>query len=89
MTKDEIIALTLQQMGPDPGYEHVVIGELQKKLPEREIKTCADFRHLKIECCDSCHTAYPHYDMYLIALADGSLAWVCCPLQRLLSRGKR
>ena len=42
-----------------------------------EIKTCEDFRHLNVECCDTCHNFYPHYEMKVIELPDGSPAWVC------------
>lgn len=42
-----------------------------------EIKTCEDFRHLNVECCETCHNFYAHYEMKVIQLPDGSPAWVC------------
>ena len=80
MTKTEIIAQTLRVMklNDEPDYHTIVVAELQRKLPEGvEIKTCEDFRHLNVECCDTCHNFYPHYEMSVIQLPDGSPAWVC------------
>ncbi len=54
-----------------------LIAELQKRLPETDIKTCQDFQHLGVNCCDTCHTFYPHYEMSVIDLPDGAKAWVC------------
>ena len=92
MTKNEIIEKTLKEIGPrlkkhEVPYreasdrEQIVITELQKRLPETDIKTCEDFRHLNVTCCDTCHTFYPHYEMNLIDLADGAKAWVCDPVK--------
>ncbi len=36
-----------------------------------------DFKDLNVECCETCHEFYPHYDMSLIELPDGAKAWVC------------
>ncbi len=80
MTKAEIIAQTLRVMklNDEPDYHTIVVAELQRKLPEGvEIKTCEDFPHLDVECCDTCHNFYPHYEMRVIQLPDGSPAWVC------------
>jgi hypothetical protein len=80
VTKAEIIAETLRaaKLDDEPDYQPIVIAELQRKLPEGvEIKTCEDFKHLNVECCDTCHNFYPHYEMRLIELPDGSPAWVC------------
>lgn len=80
MTKAEIIAQTLRVMklNDEPDYHTIAVAELQRKLPESmEIKTCEDFRHLNVECCDTCHNFYPHYEMRVIQLPDGSPAWVC------------
>jgi hypothetical protein len=80
VTKAEIIAETLRaaKLDDEPDYQTIVIAELQRKLPEGvEIKTCEDFKHLNVECCDTCHNFYPHYEMRLIELPDGSPAWVC------------
>jgi hypothetical protein len=80
MTKAEIIAETLGSMNlsDEPDYKTIVIAELQRKLPEGvEIKTCKDFKHLNVVCCDTCHNFYPHYEMKVIKLPDRSPAWVC------------
>ena len=97
MTKAEIIAKTLGSMklNDEPDYQTIVIAELQRKLPAGvEIKTCEDFRHLGVECCDTCHNFYPHYEMQVIQLPDGSPAWVCDTgevgdLSRTMSRTTR
>jgi hypothetical protein len=88
MTKSDIIEKTLKEIGPrleeheelyseQPDREKIVIDELQKRLPDTDIKTCEDFRHLNVTCCDTCHTFYPHYEMSLIDLPGGAKAWVC------------
>lgn len=78
MTKNEIIEKSLKEMRPfDPNYEEIVVAELQRRLPDTEIKTCADFEHLNTACCNECHTSYAHYEMKLINLPDGTPAWVC------------
>jgi hypothetical protein len=70
VTKNEIIEKTLKEIGPrldehevpyseEPDREEIVIAELQKRLPETGIKTCEDFRHLNVRCCNTCHTFYP------------------------------
>jgi len=48
MTEAEIIGKILRDMEPmllesEPAYEEVVIAELNRRLPETEIKTCEDF----------------------------------------------
>jgi hypothetical protein len=58
-----------------------VIAELNEQLPEGEIKTCEDFKHLNVECCETCHRYYPHYDVKLVSLPDGSTAWICCTVR--------
>jgi hypothetical protein len=89
MTRQEIIELTLQQVeyrrcSTPEGIEandEIVIPELDRRLPEGDIKTCEDFKYLNVECCDTCHTFYPHYDMYLVTLPDCSRAWICCTVR--------
>jgi hypothetical protein len=77
MTKNEIIEKTLKDIGPlEPDDTEIVLAELQRRLPDAEIKTCDDLKHLNAKCCETCHT-YPHYDMNLIDLPDGAKAWVC------------
>ncbi len=57
MTKADIIAKTLKECrcpldigepltGDEPDYEEIVIAELSRRLPDTDIKTCEDFRHL-------------------------------------------
>jgi hypothetical protein len=69
-------------------YNLIVIQELFERLPEVELRTCADFAHLGVECCDTCHYFYPHYDMYVEDLSDGGKAWICCAVSRAL-RGEK
>jgi len=64
--------------GDEPDYEEHVLETLHEKLPEGvDIKTCDDFKQLGVECCETCHRDYPHYEMSLIDLPDGGKAWVC------------
>ena len=92
MTKAEIISKTLREMEPsppeneppysdEPDYEETVVTELNQRLPDTDIKTCEDFRHLNVQCCEICHECYPHYEMSLIDLPDGAKAWVCDPIR--------
>jgi hypothetical protein len=88
VTKADIIAKTLKDMGPfllqheppysdEPDGEEIVIAELQRRLPEKvDIKTCEDFWYLHVECCGICHECY-HYEMSLLDLPNGAKAWVC------------
>ena len=91
VTKNEIIEKTLKEIGPrleeheepyseEPDFEEIVIAELQGKLPDTDIKTYEDFRHLNVECCELCHECFPQYQMNLIDLPDGAQAWVCDPI---------
>ncbi|MGA3107140.1 MAG: hypothetical protein ABSD53_21875 [Terriglobales bacterium] len=95
MTKAEIIAQTLESMNlnDEPEYQTIVIAELDWKLPDGvEIKTCEDFRHLNVKCCDTCHNFYPHYEMKVIELPDGSPAWVAAcswTRRRVMAEGDR
>lgn len=87
MLKAEIISKTLNGMNlalpaqesysDEPEYEEDVIKTLETRLPDVDIKTCQDFKHLNVECCETCHEFYPHYDMSLIELPDGRKGWVC------------
>jgi hypothetical protein len=82
MTKNEIIEKTLNEIRPfDSNYEGTIIAELQRRLPDTDIKTCDDFKHLNIAGCEECHTSYAHYEMKLIDLPDGTKAWVCDPVE--------
>jgi hypothetical protein len=97
MTKNEIIATTLQAMGlprapeqeepfnDEPDDEELIIAELQLILPATDIKTCGDFKHLNVTCCEICHPFYPIYDMSVIELPGGDQAWVCCSVRSALT----
>jgi hypothetical protein len=87
MTKVEIISQTLKNIGVSPTQgkllfdgeqdeEAFIISVLRDVLPEGDIKTCEDFRHLEVDCCNLCHE-HSHYDMSVIKLPDGEKAWVC------------
>ncbi len=92
MTKDEIIAKTLRELklmplenqppsGNDQELIDYVTAELQGKLPDGvDIKTCEDFKHFNVECCETCHQL-PDTEMYVIDLRDGGKAWVCDQVQ--------
>jgi len=98
MTKNEIIDATLKAMREDQGllaigeaddddtneYEAIVIATLMERLPEGDVRTCDNFRHLGVECCNICHTFYAHYDMYLETGPDGNHAWICCSVRSSL-----
>jgi hypothetical protein len=89
MTKNEIIEKTLRDMeltppkretpfSDEPDDEEFVVSVLQDSLPaDLDIRTCNDFRHLNVECCETCHNFYPHYEMSLVDLPGGGKAWVC------------
>jgi hypothetical protein len=84
VTKNDIIEKTLREIVPriEESEELCsVIADLRERLPDTDIKTCEEFRHLNVTCCDTCHTFYPHYEMSLIDLPDGAKAWVCDPVK--------
>jgi hypothetical protein len=97
MTKQDLIELTLKTMHnsrysnptEEPGgqdadeYDEVVLTALTERLPEGDIKTCEDLS-LGVECCETCHTFYPHYEMYFETLPGGGSAWICCGVRRAL-----
>jgi hypothetical protein len=67
-------------------YPAIITDELERRLTDHEYLTCTSFDHLDVNCCASCHTGYPHYDMYDVTLDDGRHAWVCCPIRNILMR---
>jgi len=89
MRKAETISKMLREMGgislqteppfsDEPDEEESIISVLQDSLPaDLDIRTCEDFRHLNVECCETCHNSYPHYEMSLVDLPNGAKAWVC------------
>jgi hypothetical protein len=89
MTRAELIVRSLEEMGLLSLSEqdaqkiwciHILIAELQRRLPDSEIVTCGAFRDLKVGCCDVCHTD-PLHGMTLLDLPDGSTAWLCCAVE--------
>jgi hypothetical protein len=103
MKKSEIISRTLKEFWNEP-YEDgdtpleevdaenpivvALIAALKSADPDAEVQTCDDFSHFRIECCDTCHPSYPHYDMALIDLEGGGNAWICCALDSALNPGE-
>jgi hypothetical protein len=69
-------------------YEEIICTVLSGKLaslrPDEMVLTCDDFRHLGIECCETCHTFYPHDEMDLIHVGSVGEAWLCCALGAVL-----
>ena len=65
-----------------------MIAAMKERLPERDFRTCADFGELGVECCHTCHTLYPHHEMYIEDLPDGNKAWLCCFVHSAL-RGEK
>lgn len=60
-------------------------GILQDAGPGADIRTCADFIHLNVECCDTCHSFGFPYDMSpMVELKAGGHAWICCAIERAL-----
>jgi hypothetical protein len=103
MTKGEIISRTLKDFWNEPYADGEVpleevdpenpilvalVAALQSADPDADIRTCEDFGHLHVECCDTCHHSYPHYDMALIDLESGGNAWICCAMDTVLNPGK-
>jgi hypothetical protein len=76
----------------DLGEEEIVIQTIEAKLreiePDGEIRTCSDFGHLLTECCEICHTFYPHYEMSLLEVEGGGKVWICCAMDRALNPQK-
>jgi hypothetical protein len=92
MDKTEIIVKTLMEMNrrmvnqppsTDEEESAFIISVLQDALPDGDIKTCEDFETLNAVCCQTCHDN-PHYELRLIALADGGKAWVCDPVKHAI-----
>jgi hypothetical protein len=92
VTKNEIIQMTLQAVGLDSGplttdeekYRAIVEATLRERLPDTNFKICGEFDRLAATCCETCHTLYPHYEMYVEDLPSGEKAWICCGLRSAL-----
>ena len=82
MTKNEIIDKTLREIRPIPLQTEeqdeatFIISVLRDRLPDGDIRTCEDFKHLGVECCKVCHDD-AHYEMSVIDVLGGAKAWVC------------
>jgi hypothetical protein len=86
MTKHEIIGKTLKDMHSSadptsPEYEENVVARLRERVPDGNSRTCEDFAHLGVECCETCHTFMAHSDMYAVDLPEGGKAWICCAVR--------
>jgi len=89
MSKAEIILRSLEEMSLLSLSErdlrfagkirriHLVVAELQLRLPDGQITTCGAFRALGAGCCDVCHTD-PLQGMKLVELPGCNWAWLCC-----------
>jgi len=96
MNKAEIISKTLQDMrlnlletelsvNDEQDEEGFIISVLQDVLPDGvDIRLCDDFKHPNVECCETCHNFYPHYDMTLVDLPYGEKVWVCDAVKSVL-----
>lgn len=100
MTKDEIIDGIVaapraganqeaKQPLDDLDYEVIIRDALTSKLtplrPEQLVRMCADFGHMGIECCESCHIYCPHYELALPNVECGGQARICCAVNRVLN----
>lgn len=102
MTKGEIIASVLKELkslATEEGMrsseyvedERDVIKHLQAVMREAQlgadIRTCADFLDLKVECCDTCHRfGFPREMSPMVELKSGGYAWICCAIELALGR---
>jgi hypothetical protein len=73
----------------DADYEKVIVAALEKSLqnvePDIDIRTCEDFSHLNVKCCECCHGLYQHYEISLIEIENGGSSWICCALDQVLN----
>jgi hypothetical protein len=88
MTKNEIIEKTLKAVREHQGvekldleYTEYIVTTFDERLPDGDIKTCEDFKHLRVECCETCHTFLPETEMYAEDLPEGGKAWICCAVR--------
>src|SRR5664280_3479681 len=93
MKKEEIIENLRKELtelySEDPEYLAMAIECVESNLSREDsnanIRTCADFSDLNIECCQTCHHFYPHYEMQLVDIESGGNAWICCAFSRALN----
>ena len=60
-------------------------GSLEKLQAGTNIKVCGDFGDLNVECCKICHEQAPQFEMAMIDVEGGEIAWICCVLDRVLN----
>jgi hypothetical protein len=100
MTKNEIITGVLKNLRDNSTEEDLqsstyaddqndVISYLEAVLhdaePNANIRTCADFVDLNVQCCDTCHHFGFPYDMSPLAeLKAGGHTWTCCSIEGAL-----
>jgi hypothetical protein len=96
MTKNQIIEKTVKDICEHRGVakldlelEEYISATVGVCLPDGDIRTCADFKHLGVECCDTCHGFMPETEMYLIDLLEGDKAWICCAVRSELFPEKK
>jgi hypothetical protein len=85
MSPEQILAETLKQQ-PREEYLAEIRTVPNERLTESHYLTCEDFDHFDIRCCDTCHTSYPHCEMWIVVLSDGRYAWVCDSIKAILMR---
>ncbi len=100
VTKTQIVSEMLKLAEPErtpaqgaddgTGYsEEEIVKILDHTLAgltaDSRVRTCADFSHLNVECCQTCHCHDPHFEITLIEVESGGNAWICCALDRALN----
>ena len=75
MTPEQILTETLKQQ-PREESSAEIRTVLDNRLTGGLYLTCDDFDHFDTRCCDTCHTSYPHCEMWIVVLSDGRHAWV-------------
>ncbi len=100
VTKHEIISEMLKFADPEAtpaqsaddnaGYsQEEIIKILDRSLAELPadslVRTCADFSHLNVDCCETCHNNNPQFEMALIDVESGGNAWICCAVDMALN----
>jgi hypothetical protein len=63
-------------------------ASLKKVFPHEPVRTCEDFSHFRVECCETCHHFDPQFEMAIVDIETGGLAWICCALDRALNPAK-
>jgi hypothetical protein len=91
-TRNEIIDAAVAQVTRaitashiDHEYLEEVNRVLTARLTEERYLTCEDFALFCVSCCDICHRIYSHFEMWHIDFSDGRHAWVCDPIQDVLT----